>query len=213
MTTPKRIWQPPERVWVEARGYAWIASDIGEHVDAKDVVEYIRADRASSSAGEGSATFKLGDAPLYTQADLDQRIANFLASTYGEQYQKFLATHDECDECGNAACRGTELFPMLIDNKVEARCWTCLQLTERTGSAGEDAQVDEVSAALAELREMFPGCSFELVSRYNAGFYKTPERYFDIGVISPDYHFNERIDSAGSLADAMQKVRERKEQQ
>lgn len=119
-----------------------------------------------------------------------------------------------CRHCGLPVTDGHKRGWYHVDSNV-AVCATTLGMAEpiEVSSAGEDAQVDEVSAALAELREMFPGCSFELVSRYNAGFYKTPERYFDIGVISPDYHFNERIDSAGSLADAMQKVRERKEQQ
>lgn len=63
---------------------------------------------------------------FYTQADLDRYLQR------GEQYRQFLVGHDECGKCGNAACRGTELFPVLINNEVKARCWDCLVLGEQS---------------------------------------------------------------------------------
>lgn len=57
---------------------------------------------------------------LYTQADLDRYLQR------GERYRQFLTWYDECGKCGNALCRGTELFPVLIDGEVRARCWNCL---------------------------------------------------------------------------------------
>lgn len=47
-------------------------------------------------------------------------------------YQQFLTQFDECGECGNAACRGVELFPMRVNGKTVARCWECLDLVETT---------------------------------------------------------------------------------
>lgn len=64
-----------------------------------------------------------------------------------------------------------------------------------------------VESALAELREMWPNCSLEIVIRHSTGFYKPPELRFDIGVISTDYMFNERVDGAASLDEAMAQFR------
>lgn len=80
---------------------------------------------SKDSSEKAAPTFMIGDAPLYTQADLDRYLERF------SQYRKFLAQHDECVECGDAACRGVQLFPMRINGKTEARCWNCLNLTEK----------------------------------------------------------------------------------
>lgn len=70
-----------------------------------------------------------------------------------------------------------------------------------------------VESCLAELREMWPNCSLEIVTRVSTGFYKHPEQRFDIGVISTDYMFNERVDGAVSLDEAMAQFRAWKKSQ
>lgn len=70
-----------------------------------------------------------------------------------------------------------------------------------------------VEECLVELREMWPNCTLEIVTRVSTGFYKPPERRFDIGVISTDYMFNERVDGAASLDEAMAQFRAWKEYQ
>lgn len=63
------------------------------------------------------------------------------------------------------------------------------------------------TAVIVELRQMWPGCSFEIVSYINAGFSKAPTRHVEIGVISSQYEVRERWRGA-TLAEAIQKVRD-----
>lgn len=72
-----------------------------------------------------------------------------------------------------------------------------------------DAAPDEVSdaAAIVELRQMWPGCSFEIASYINAGFHKAPTRHVEIGVISSQYEVHERWRGA-TLTEAVQKARD-----
>ncbi|HEX5704890.1 MAG TPA: hypothetical protein VFX97_16955 [Pyrinomonadaceae bacterium] len=60
---------------------------------------------------------------------------------------------------------------------------------------------------MAELRKLWPGCSFEIQNSRNAGFHQDATQHFEIGVISTQYEVHERF-KGRTLAEAMQKVRE-----
>jgi hypothetical protein len=66
----------------------------------------------------------------------------------------------------------------------------------------------ESAAAAIELRQIWPGCSFEIVFHVNAGFYAAPTHHVEIGVISTQYEVHERWRGA-TLSEAMQQVRAR----
>lgn len=72
----------------------------------------------------------------------------------------------------------------------------------------EDAPATpSVEAAGREIRELYPGCSFQIREEHNAGFNKYAVPHFEIGIISTDYMFNERFEGA-TFTEAMQQVRQ-----
>lgn len=70
-----------------------------------------------------------------------------------------------------------------------------------------------VEACFTELREMWPGCSAEIIRHSAAGFYKPPQTWFEIAVISVDYKLHGERWKADTLPECMAQVRDWKAQQ
>lgn len=70
-----------------------------------------------------------------------------------------------------------------------------------------------VESALNELRERWPGCSAEVVRFSAMGFYKEPESWVEIAIITTDYKIHGQRFKGDTVKDAIQAVRAWKERQ
>jgi hypothetical protein len=122
--------------------------------------------------------------------------------------EAWVSSQDECSYCGNAACRGTFLFPVFENGEAVASCWRCAQQrSEKTPPRPTEETGLTVEAVEKELRELWPNCSFQIREENNAGFYKPSKRHFEIGVISTDYEIHGERFEGSTLADCMAQVR------
>lgn len=64
-----------------------------------------------------------------------------------------------------------------------------------------------VEDCLKELREMWPNCSAEIINGTAMGFYKQPEAWVEVAVITTDYKIHGERAKGNTLDDCMAQVR------
>lgn len=92
--------------------------------------------------------------------------------------------------------------------ETDAQVSADVGLQMRIAEALADASGDNWQPIETEIRELWPGCSFQIREERNAGFYKDSTRHFEIGVISTQYEVHGQRFEGATLLEALQKLRD-----